>query len=313
MQWHSHLETKLMYRSRELPDVTSAAIGQNYSFLDWVGMEKIALPILFPVSQNESIGVSVDVDAFVSLDKDVKGIHMSRLYFELQNQLANQCLSSALLHSLLNEMTRSQNGISNNAMVRLRMDLPLKKSALVTDNYGYQNYSIEIEQSKGLEKNELRLSVTIPYSSTCPCSASLASQLISEAIDEHFEETTLNKQTLLSWLTSDSAKLATPHNQRSYAYISMVLYESELPDIPSLIFELESVIGTPVQTAVKRADEQAFAKLNGESLMFCEDAGRKLTHYLDRHKLVSQYSFKVEHQESLHAHDAVVLHKGRSA
>jgi GTP cyclohydrolase I len=31
-----------------------------------------------------------------------------------------------------------------------------------------------------------------------------------------------------------------------------------------------------VQTAVKRADEQAFALANGQNLMFCEDAARRL-------------------------------------
>ena len=37
---------------------------------------------------------------------------------------------------------------------------------------------------------------------------------------------------------------------------------------------MEAALGTPVQTAVKREDEQAFARLNGRNLMFCEDAPR---------------------------------------
>jgi len=86
--------------------------------------------------------------------------------------------------------------------------------------------------------------------------------------------------------------------------------------LTSFILELEQAIGTPVQTAVKRNDEQAFAKLNAENLMFCEDAARRIT-ALEQSDCVENYWFKVEHQESLHAHNAVVIDsnylRGRSA
>ena len=44
----------------------------------------------------------------------------------------------------------------------------------------------------------------------------------------------------------------------------------------ALIDRVEQALGTPVQTVVKREDEQAFARLNGENLMFCEDAARRM-------------------------------------
>ena len=45
-------------------------------------------------------------------------------------------------------------------------------------------------------------------------------------------------------------------------------------DLPlrTLIDASEQVLGTALQTAVKRADEQAFALANGQNLMFCEKA-----------------------------------------
>ncbi|WP_331461457.1 GTP cyclohydrolase, FolE2/MptA family [Pseudoalteromonas sp. SWN166] len=86
----------------------------------------------------------------------------------------------------------------------------------------------------------------------------------------------------------------------------MSLQGEQLPDLPTLIKQMEEAIGTPVQTAVKREDEQAFAKLNAENLLFCEDAARRLKHALEQKTDIYNYSFKVEHQESLHAHNAVV-------
>ena len=101
--------------------------------------------------------------------------------------------------------------------------------------------------------------------------------------------------------------VATPHSQRSFAYIRLSLGNNAWPELPALIFQLEAVIGTPVQTAVKRVDEQAFAKLNAENLMFCEDAARRIKLAIGQMSFVKDYWFKVEHQESLHAHNAVVI------
>ena len=53
----------------------------------------------------------------------------------------------------------------------------------------------------------------------------------------------------------------------------------ELP-LVALIDALEAALATPVQTAVKREDEQAFARLNAENLMFCEDAARRVASVL---------------------------------
>ncbi len=81
-----------------------------------------------------------------------------------------------------------------------------------------------------------------------------------------------------------------------------------------LIDRVEAAVGTPVQTAVKRADEQAFASLNGHNLMFVEDAERRIEAVLLDYVCPSVH---VRHMESLHPHDAVAWanqpHNGVSA
>ncbi len=78
----------------------------------------------------------------------------------------------------------------------------------------------------------------------------------------------------------------------------------ELPLI-AIINDAEAALGTAVQTAVKRADEQAFALANGQNLMFCEDAARRLNLALKRSTGINAFHIRVTHAESLHAHDAV--------
>jgi len=44
---------------------------------------------------------------------------------------------------------------------------------------------------------------------------------------------------------------------------------------------------------------------NGGNLMFCEDAARRIHQALSRNPDYADFHLRVEHQESLHAHDAV--------
>ena len=70
-----------------------------------------------------------------------------------------------------------------------------------------------------------------------------------------------------------------------------------------MIDRVETAVATPVQTAVKRIDEQAFAALNGKNLMFVEDAARRIRSALKGS--YGEFDVKVTHMESLHPHDAV--------
>ena len=77
-------------------------------------------------------------------------------------------------------------------------------------------------------------------------------------------------------------------------------------DVVNLINTLEGELKTPVQAAVKREDEQEFARLNGQNLMFCEDAARKIKAILETDGY-ADYWLQINHYESLHAHDAVAV------
>ncbi|NTS78199.1 GTP cyclohydrolase I FolE2 [Catenovulum sp. SM1970] len=290
-----------------LPDITSSTASDSPLKLQWVGMEKIAVPLTLAGQHLASNRISAMADVFVSLeDEKAKGIHMSRLYFLLNEHLAGSELSVDTLTQLMQALITSQAGLSQAAKLNLRFDLMLNKPALLSDNFGYQAYPVEVCLEYQNDTLAVELNLDIPYSSTCPCSASLSRQLYKEAVDEQFSTDTIDKAQLLDWIASKAGSVATPHSQRSHAYIKLQL-GTELPDIASLIFAFEEVIATPVQTAVKREDEQAFARLNAQNLMFCEDAARKLKTYLAKMQAVQAYWFKVEHQESLHAHNAVVI------
>ena len=297
-----------MFDKTQLPDIASNEEITGIHPLRWVGMEAIALPVYIETDGTEPIPVTATADAFVSLDDpNAKGIHMSRLYLLLKGKLAHKRLNTRTLTSLLEEMVSSQDGISHSSMARFAFDLPLVKEALLSGETGIQAYPAQVNAYTRDGEVTTELELTIPYSSTCPCSAALSRQLMAQALDEQFSGETVDKAELLQWVQSEKGSVATPHSQRSYAYIKMQLSNGMLPNIADLVRQFEHALGTPVQTAVKREDEQAFAKLNAENLMFCEDAARKLKASLEAMAIVEDYWFKVEHQESLHAHNAVAI------
>ena len=290
-----------------MPDVTSDISSDTPSTLKWVGMEKIAIPITITLDEGKRLQVAAKANVFVSLDSpESKGIHMSGVHLAI-NQLANIDCNKDNLNQLLDDMISSQGSISQHARIELSFDLILSKPALLSDESGFQSYPVVIKAEKKDQGFNCGFELTIAYSSTCPCSASLARQLYANALDSAFPDSTINKDDLLTWAQSQAGSVATPHSQRSYAYVHFSMGGADWPDLVSMIFKLEKVIGTPVQTAVKRNDEQEFARLNAGNLMFCEDAARRVKKSLEKMPDVEDYWFKIEHQESLHAHNAVVI------
>ncbi|WP_333989138.1 GTP cyclohydrolase FolE2 [Pseudomonas sp. S3(2024)] len=286
--------------SLTLPDIATQAARQALP-LDWVGMCGIALPVLLQGQR-----LSAKADAGVSLDNgEARGIHMSRLYLALA-ALERQDLSPFLLRQVLEEFLVSHDGLSNSAYLKIHCEVLLKRPALVSPLAGWKSYPVSISASLKNQVFHVELKIEVPYSSTCPCSAALARQLIQQQFIDDFANKPLQHAEVLAWLGSSQGIVATPHSQRSTAQLHMHLDEfiDELP-LSVIINDAEAALGTAVQTAVKRADEQAFALANGQNLMFCEDAARRLNLALRRSPGVSGFHLRVIHAESLHAHDAV--------
>jgi GTP cyclohydrolase I len=110
---------------------------------------------------------------------------------------------------------------------------------------------------------------------------------------------------VLAWLGSEQGIVATPHAQRSTAQVCVSPVAGGELHLLRVLDAVERALGTPVQTAVKREDEQAFALANGSNLMFCEDAARRIRLALDVDAELADFRIRVEHRESLHPHDAV--------
>ena len=290
-----------------MPDVARNELQMPQVTLDWVGMSGIHQPLLIKdgthVNQVQSL-----VQIYVNLgDEMAKGIHMSRLYLILDEHSETRPLTTAGLKLLLKSLLESHRDLSTRAFVQFDFDYYLRRPALVSDNSGWNSYPVSIRGELIDGDIVLELKLGVQYSSTCPCSAALARQLIQQQFESDFGSAgQVPVEQVAAWLGTEQGIVATPHSQRSDAKVLVRLADGiEHFPITDLIDQVEDTLKTPVQTAVKREDEQAFALLNGQNLMFIEDAGRKLKNRLDSDSRLSDFWVRIEHHESLHAHDAV--------
>jgi GTP cyclohydrolase IB len=292
---------------RPLPDVAGDA-ARAARTLDWVGMHRIALPVRIAGDGDAVLQVPASVDIAVDLrDAGARGIHMSRLYLRLQDALSAESPSHAGLRRVLQDCIDSQQGLSSKARIAIRYQHLLRRRALASDNSGWKAYPVEIVATLVDGHLALDLDFSVEYSSTCPASAALSRQLNADRFAQDFSTAKpLSTAVVHDWLASERGLAATPHAQRSRADIGVRLRPAfdEFP-LASLVDAVEEALGTPVQTAVKREDEQAFAALNAANLMFCEDAARRVAAVLAADARVERYDATVSHFESLHAHDAV--------
>ena len=302
-------------KGQHLPDVALEATKSELSSLLWVGMSQIETPVLWVDGEGQVLRIPGRVDAWVSLDlKPARGIHMSRLYLRVQKILADQPLSVSALRSLTGEFLNSHQELSGRSRVAVDVTLPIRRKALISENMGWRNYPVIVvaEQASTLSKGlRLFLEVKIAYSSTCPASAALSRQLSAAEFLRVFPQGA-NPERIAEWLGTTQGMPATPHAQRSEARVlvevNLEVFESEknsnLP-VLKVIDLIETALQTPVQAAVKREDEQEFARLNSQNLMFCEDAARRVRESLEKSTYILDYFGRFQHFESLHPHNAV--------
>ncbi|SDF20533.1 GTP cyclohydrolase FolE2 [Dyella sp. 333MFSha] len=295
--------------ARLLPDVASQEHALALGTLDWVGMDGMEMPVAFDAGDGDVRSTGARVGAFVNLTKaEARGIHMSRLYLLVSDALSAGPLTIDGIRRLLNDFLSSHEGLSDHARITIGFDHLVRRHALRSDNSGWRSYPITIDATLTGETFRLEIVTDVVYSSTCPASAALSRQLIQDNFASTFAAgQPLDRETILAWLGTEKGIVATPHAQRSTATIRVRPAGDGVFPLITLIDNVEAALGTPVQTAVKRADEQAFALANGQNLMFCEDAARRIQKTLEADRNVADFHVRVAHHESLHPHDAVAF------
>ena len=140
--------------SHNCPDIASKTKSQTPSTLEKVGMSHIQVPINLELTESKQVMQMGDADAYVNLiDPNAKGIHMSRLFIKLQEELESSIFSTALLERVLTEFLESHNQLSDKAYLNVRYRHPIKQCSLTSDRSSWRSYPVSYECSLDKERN----------------------------------------------------------------------------------------------------------------------------------------------------------------
>ncbi len=261
-----------------------------------VGIERFRLPLTFIHEDGEKMTHDGEASMSCSLAGNKTGVNMSRFVGILQEENNVNSIDGNFFKKILNRYRMElrdydhEDPISQTS-IQLSFSYPLKKKSLKSKNWGWQYYKTKLKGTcNQFGHMTMSLTVEFEYSSTCPCSLSMAKQY---------------EQDFAKGKTTEGNGVAAAHGQRSLC-ICQITYglDSEVK-IEELIELLRKALPTETQPLVKRLDEQAFAILNGDNPMFVEHASRRLSHVLNQEPRILDWETSVEHFESLHSHNAV--------
>jgi GTP cyclohydrolase I len=202
-----------------MPDIANSSQAQIAGTLDRVGMSNIQLPLMVQTDNTQAQQVSASVEVFVNLgDPTAKGIHMSRLFLQLDELSTESELTLTTLTTLLEGFIESHQELSTEAFIKIAFDYHLRRKSLISEKRGWKAYPVIIIGQLINQKLTFELQIKVPYSSTCPCSAALARQLIQDTFAKNYsQQEMVAKEDVINWLGSTKGIVATPHSQRSVA------------------------------------------------------------------------------------------------
>ena len=261
-----------------LPDIQCSQPNINIP-IKQVGVENVEVPFKLEFRSGGFCQLNANVSIRTDLDKDTKGISMSRLLLTLKPYL-----DLPLKHTLIKQILENlrENIGSTNSFIKFNFRMPIIKKSIMSDNEFPIYYKCRFEGKLKNDEFKFFQGVVIQYASYCPCSAELCSHL-----------------------TQNKSK-GYPHNQRSFADILVEVKQPNYVWLEDIIESIETKIKTLPYPVIKRIDEQEIARVAAENPIFVEDAIRIISQGLNEMPLYD-WIVKCIHEESIHTSEAIAI------
>lgn len=251
-----------------LPDVQSS-LDERQLAIQKVGVKGLRYPLAMVDAAGNVQNTIASIMMTVALPSELKGTHMSR-FVEILEQKRPPLTPAALLVVLAEMLERLG---ATSGMIELRFPWFIAKTAPVSGVESLLDYDVILtaEQRPG-HGAELKLSVTAPVTSLCPCSKEI----------------------------SDYGA----HNQRSHITVVAGLRAGSELGIAELVRMAEEEASCEVFGLLKRPDEKWVTERAYDNPKFVEDLVRDVALRLRRDPRIAEWSVISENFESIHNHSA---------
>lgn len=266
--------------NNNLPDIQNSTPNKKIAICQ-VGVENVEVPFSLESKYGGFHNLIANVSMRTNLNKNTKGISMSRLIRTLKPYL-DLPLKHRLIKQILEDLQRNVG--SDESYMKFSFRLPILKKSPMSDNKFpiYYKCSFEGQTFKDIDFKFYQ-GVRIQYASYCPCSAELCCDL------------------------KDRGYNGFPHAQRSFADILVETKEPHYVWLEDIIEAVENEIKTLPYPIIKREDEQEIARIASLFPMFVEDAIRLISDVLDKREDIYDWIVKCTHEESIHTSEAIAI------
>jgi GTP cyclohydrolase I len=250
---------------RDWVDVANLPDERNIA-IDKVGVKDIRYPIrLLDRARGEQHTVG-SFNLYVNLPRHLKGAHMSRFIEALNEHHGEISVDSfgELLETIRERLEAEA------AHVEVEFPYFIEKEAPVSKARGLMEYRCRIAGSIDRGRHDLRIDVTVPIATLCPCSKEIAD--------------------------------AGAHNQRGQVTVGFRF--NQMVWIEEIIELAEQSGSSAVYSLLKREDEKFVTEQAYANPAFVEDVARNVAQRLDADPRIVWYSVEVENYESIHNHNA---------
>ena len=255
---------------KSLPD-TQSIVDKRGKQIERAGVENIFIPL--KLAQKNTIisqAVQANVSMYVSVNKEIKGVNMSR-FQETLMQYESETLTSDALKEIIEDMLKRLD--SEDGYIKIKFKYFMYRLAPVSKSAGVQGYDIAFIGRKVKDKYTFVLEVNVVGTNCCPCSKSISKY--------------------------------GAHNQRNTVTVRLVPLKTFywVEDIVDLI---EGQMSCAIFPLLKREDEKWVTETAYENPKFVEDITRDVAIALDEQG-VEHYHIRSSADESIHHHQAVAV------
>ena len=256
---------------QDLPDIQETRDTRGID-IDRVGVTHVRYPLAVPLRAGGTINTVASLSATVSLAREKKGTHMSRLMIAINNE--SHRFRPDRLDDVLGEMLTLLD--AREVMVEMEFPIFLTRAAPVTGIDGLLDYNCQYSAMLSVDGHRDKMvGVQASVTSCCPCSKEISRY--------------------------------GAHNQRSEVEIAVSPCRGAFIWFEDLIDIAEKSASSQLYPVLKRADEKYVTERAYDNPKFVEDIVRDSAHELLRRQeaeTISWFRVSVTNYESIHNHDA---------
>ncbi|MDR2338270.1 MAG: GTP cyclohydrolase I FolE2 [Deltaproteobacteria bacterium] len=298
---------------RDLPDVQNQKNSSPQIFIEKVGVKNIKVNLYIETRSKTRQHVLATINSYCSLDKNIRGINMSRMARTIYKVLEENSSEIGINDfEKLVEHLRVTNNVDN-IYIKTTFDYIMNIETPITKICSLEPVTVVVENFFEDDQIHNLWTVKTTEMSLCPCSKEMSllkNNISSEELGEIYNLSPVLQEKIF-------ASGFGAHNQKSEIQVTVEMAKNDFLWIEDIVDIVKSSVSAPTFSVLKRPDEKWVTEVSylggywdkgsffavGGGPRFVEDIARNVTEKLNLclDKKILDYIVIVNNHESIHS------------